>query len=74
MKEAFNLKKALIVSLVALGFIVLAVYCVEVTNSRDALRGTLASTQGTLTVAQAELVSVHGELTSTETELASTQT
>lgn len=74
MRDKFDLKKALIVSLVALGFIVLATYCVEVTGSRDALRDTLASTQDTLIVAQAELVSVHSELASTETELASART
>lgn len=73
-KEGFNMKKAVIVSLVALGFIVLATYCVSVTGSRDALRDTLASTQDTLTATQAELVSVHGELASTDAELASTQT
>ena len=71
MKERLSVKKVLILSLVALGLIILVIQYVEVTKSRDALRVTLLSTQDTLATAQSELVSVHGELDSAETELAS---
>ena len=73
MKGTFDLKKVLIVSLVAWGLVVLAVYCANVAGSGDALRGTLASTQDALAVAQAELLSARGDLASTQSTLVATQ-
>lgn len=72
-RKKADMKKAVIVALVALGFVALATYCVDVTRDKDALSATLECVQSELATTRTELLSTQNTLATTQGTLATTE-